>query len=161
MIPRIRGPVLVAVAFGLALVIGFGDYAVGIMYDPRYAEAGWLVPLLGARTWPIMLTDTIAPALLSVGRARPIAVGNSLSFLTLIGGVLVGAHWLGPFGAVVGAMLSSLPYYVVVTCSLRRERLACLGQDFRVTALLVGVAASILTGRLLLDLGLPLPHVWR
>ncbi len=57
-----RRYLLVGLAAGLSLMIGFGDRLVFILYKSNYHEAGWMVPIIGLGIWHTSLYFTAFPA---------------------------------------------------------------------------------------------------
>ncbi|GAB4142644.1 MAG: MOP flippase family protein [Cyanobacteria bacterium J069] len=150
-----RGLVLSAIAIALALLVSTGDIIISIMYDDRYSQAGWMLSILSLGIWPLALTNTIGPVLLALGQSQYSALGNFLSFLFLIIGIPLGAHFAGDFGAVVAVPLSNTLIYFANLYGLWRERLLCLNQDFRTTAIFLGILTLFLAGRVAAGVGLP------
>ena len=153
---RNRKPVLIASALGLTLMVSFGDILISVLYDNRYAEATWMLPILGLGVWPIVLTQTIDPSLFAIGKPRYIAYGCFLSFLFLAIGIPLGFSLIGTVGAVIAVPLSNLPLYGAITYGLWRERLACIGQDIKATALFLVLLTIVLFVRIVLGFGLPI-----
>jgi O-antigen/teichoic acid export membrane protein len=147
-IQRNRTPLLCVIAPSLATVAVFGDYAVHLLFDPRYSDAGWIVPVLAIGVWPLMLAQTLDPALFAVGKPRVIAFACLFSFITVLLGILVGKMWQGPVGAVVGIAMKSVPFYIIANYGLWRERLACLGQDLWATMFFVACLTMVYGCRL-------------
>lgn len=131
---RNRKPILLVVAVGLATLVSFGDLLVSTLYDSRYAAASWMLPMLAAGTWPIMLTQTIDPVLFALGKPRYIAFGTFLSFLCYAIGIPVAYSLYGPVGAITSVAVSNIPPWIVVTYALWREKLSALQQDLLTTA---------------------------
>jgi O-antigen/teichoic acid export membrane protein len=152
---RNRGPILIVLALGLAVLVSFGDLIVSVLYDSRYGAAAWMLTLLALGTWPIMLTQTIDSVLFAIGKPRYIAIGCFLSFLCFAIGIPVGFHLLGPVGAVLGVTVSNIPPWAVVAYALWRERLAVIKQDMITTALFVVAIAVLIAGRMALGFGFP------
>lgn len=152
-----RWLILIIAALGLAVLVSFGDIAVSVLYDKRYADAAWMLPMLALGAWPSILTQTIDPALFAIGNPRYVAYGCFWSAVFLIGGMLIGFKLMGPVGAVIAVSLSNIPPYLVITYGLRLERLACIRQDIKITALLLAVLAILLGGRIAAGIALPLP----
>lgn len=150
-----RGLVLAAISVLLALLISTGDIIISILYDDRYSQAGWMLSVLSLGIWPLALTNTIAPVLLALGQSQYSAIGKFLSFLFLIVGIPLGAHLAGDFGAVVAVPLSSIPIYIANLYGLWKERLLCIGQDFRLTLIFLAVLALFLAGRVTYGADLP------
>ena len=153
---RNRKPVLIASALGLTLMVSFGDILISVLYDNRYAEATWMLPILGLGVWPIVLTQTIDPSLFAIGKPRYVAYGCFLSFLFLAIGIPLGFSLIGTVGAVIAVPLSNLPLYGAITYGLWRERLACIGQDIKATALFLVLLTIVLFVRIVLGFGLPI-----
>jgi O-antigen/teichoic acid export membrane protein len=156
-IQRNRKPLLLAAAFGLAALTGFGDFAVSILYDDRYAAAAWMLPILALGVWPSILTQTVDPALFAIGKPNYVAYGCFWSFLFLAIGLIVGFSVFGQVGAVIAVPLSNIPPYLVITYGLWLEKLACIGQDIKATALFLALLAVVFVGRAAIGIPLPLP----
>ncbi|GAB4461998.1 MAG: MOP flippase family protein [Elainellaceae cyanobacterium] len=150
-----RGLVLAAISVLLALLISTGDIIISIMYDERYSQAGWMLSVLSLGIWPLALTNTIGPVLLALGQSQYSAFGKFLSFLFLISGIPLGAHLAGDFGAVVAVPLSNIPIYVANLYGLSKERLLCIGQDFRLTLVFLAILALFLAGRVISGVNFP------
>ncbi len=158
-IQRSRQPILLATAVGLAVLVGLGDFAVTVLYDNRYANAAWMLPLIALGAWPAILLNTIDTALFALGKPNYVAYGCFFSFLLLAIGIPVGFSLFGDVGAVMAVPLSNVPPYFVIVYGLWRERLACLGQDIKATALLLAVLAVVLIARVSAGLELPFPEI--
>jgi O-antigen/teichoic acid export membrane protein len=150
-----RGLVLAAISVLLALLISTGDIIISIMYDERYSQAGWMLSVLSLGIWPLALTNTIGPVLLALGQSQYSAFGKFLSFLFLILGIPLGAHLAGDFGAVVAVPLSNLPIYIANLYGLWKERLLCIGQDFRLTLVFLAILVLFLAGRVISGVDFP------
>lgn len=160
-IQRSRIWVLLGGAVGMSVIVGFGDYAVHILYDRRYADAAWMMPLLALGTWPNMVVQTLAPALYAAGKPQFVTVGNCVNFVTLTGGIILGTMWREPLlGAVIGITVSSIPSYIIITYGLWRERLSFVSQDLSSTLLFLVSLVIIYGGRLALGFQPPLRTLW-
>lgn len=155
---RNRAPILAALAVGLALMVGFGDIIVNILYTDEYSiDAAWMLPLLALGTWPLMLTQTIEPVLFALGKPYYSAFASFLSFLCFVIGIPLGFQSpLQEVGAVMAVAVSNIPIWIVITVALRREKLSVLTQDIIMTALFTAILAVVLLGRTMLGLGVPL-----
>lgn len=151
-----RKPVLIASALGLAMVVSFGDILISVLYDNRYAQAGWMLPILALGVWPIILTQTIDPALFAIGKPRYVAYGCFLSFLSLAIGIPLGFYLMGPVGAIIAVPFNNLPFYGVIIYGLWRERLNCIRQDIWATALLLALLTVVMFVRVAAGFGLPI-----
>lgn len=115
-----------------------------------------MLPILGLGVWPIVLTQTIDPSLFAIGKPRYVAYGCFLSFLFLAIGIPLGFSLIGTVGAVIAVPLSNLPLYGAITYGLWREKLACIGQDIKATALFLVLLTIVLFVRIVLGFGLPI-----
>ena len=139
----------------LTILTSFGDVIVLRLYDERYAQASWMLPLLALGVWPAVLLRTNSPALLALGKSNYAAFGNLFRFLFMAVGLPLGYYLGDIFGVVVVVTLNDIPSYIVLNYGLEREGLSGLKQDLQATLLLVGSIGSILMGRYLLGLGIP------
>ncbi len=154
-----RRYLLVGLAAGLSLMIGFGDRLVFILYKSNYHEAGWMVPIIGLGIWHTSLYFTAFPALLAVGNARYNPPGSLLAFLTIVVGLPLAFSQFGIVGAMFVIAFYDIPLYAVNMYGLWREGLICLGQDLVATALFLQLLASVLLARYLLGWGLPINQI--
>ncbi|HEY9811875.1 MAG TPA: oligosaccharide flippase family protein [Halomicronema sp.] len=154
-IEKNRSLLLVGMAVILAVVVAFGDLAVSFLYDNRYEDAAWMLPVLALGIWPIVLTQTIDAALFAVGNPRFVALGCFFSFLALAIGIPGGYALWGSLGAVGAVSLSNIPPYMCITYGLWREKLACLWQDLWSTLLFIALLGGVLALRHALGLAFP------
>ena len=110
-----------AAAAGLALVVGLGDLAILLLYDSRYHQAAWMLPLLALSIWPRVMSNTSEAAMVVIGRLQYATVGNILRFVATVVGIYLGYSWAKVPGAVMAIALRDLPYYAVTNYGLHRE----------------------------------------
>ena len=152
-----RQPILIALAVGLTLLVSFGDVAIKILYDDRYIQAAWMLPILALGIWPRVLCNTgIESALFAIGKIQYPAFGQFLRFLWTSIGLWVGFSTAGLLGAIVAVALNDLGFYAAISYGLWREGVNCLVQDFQATVLLLMLITSVLAARYLLGFGLPI-----
>jgi O-antigen/teichoic acid export membrane protein len=144
-----RRLVLFAFAAGLALFACFGDVLIRTLYDLRYWQAAWMLPLLAFGLWPRVLCNTIEPSLFAIGRPKYPALGQISRFVFTLFGILLGFTWFGIVGALAAVALNDAAYYLIINIGLWRQGLSGLKQDFQATALLAGFSALLLWGRAL------------
>ena len=155
-IQKNRMPILIATALSLTALVSFGDIIITVLYDNRYDQAAWMMPILTLGVWPSVLSQTIDPSLFAIGKARYVAYGCFVSFLVLAIGLPLGFSLMGTVGAVIAVPLSNLPPYGIISYGLWREKLACIGQDIKATALFLGLLTIVLMGRVAVGFGLPI-----
>jgi O-antigen/teichoic acid export membrane protein len=151
---------LMAAAAGLALMTGLGDLAIRLLYDARYHQAAWMLPILALSIWPRVICNASESALLAIGRPQYMTVGNVLRFVATVVGIQLGYMWGQIPGAIVAVALRDLPYYVATNFGLYRERLSVARQDALLTGLLVVILGAIVALRLALGFGTPLDTMW-
>lgn len=103
----------------LALIVAGGDFAVQIMYDARYEDAGWMLRMIALA----LLIETCleaGPVLLANGDSRLLtkAVGAQ-SVIQLACMIYGGVHW-GPSGLIWGLVVSRLISYPVSAYCFRK-----------------------------------------
>ncbi|HEY9742826.1 MAG TPA: oligosaccharide flippase family protein [Coleofasciculaceae cyanobacterium] len=153
---RNRRMILLALAVGLTVLVGFGDYLVKFLYDERYSQAAWMLPILALGIWPRMLCNTNEPALMAIGKPQYATIAQVTRVVFTSVGVLLGFHLYKIPGAIIAVALNDLFYYTAVNYGLWREELSGLREDILATGLLVVLLAIVLAGRSALGLGLPI-----
>jgi O-antigen/teichoic acid export membrane protein len=105
---RIRWPLLVAGGWILSGFVAGGTTIVDVLYDERYAAAGWIVQVLSVGSWPCVLYSTYKSALLARGNARIVAAASLAKVVAMVTLIPLGFHLFAFPGAVVGLMASEL-----------------------------------------------------
>lgn len=136
-----RWPLLLAGGWVLSGLVGGGGAAIELLYDERYYGAGFIVQVLSAGSWFLVLESTITDVLLARGQSFWMAAagfGNLVGMMILIplGYVLFGFH-----GAVMGFAGGSFIQYAVSRYAAIRGGLGGVGQDVGLT--LMGALAGI------------------
>lgn len=152
-----RRLILMAATPFLAILVSFGDVLICGLYDERYHDAAWMLPILALGIWPNLLTITMSSSLLAIGKPLYEARGNFFKFCYMVIGLPVGFSLLGVTGAVIMVALNDFPFYAAVSYGLWREQLTVITQDLQATALLIGLITLILIGRELFGFGLTFP----
>jgi O-antigen/teichoic acid export membrane protein len=155
-----RRPLVIGTALGLTGLICFGDLLIQLLYDQRYIQAAWMLPILAIGNWPRMLPMSTAPALIAVGRPLYGAVGYCLKFIYMLVFLPVGFAVMGPLGAVIVIALNDIPFYFAINYGLWREGFSGLIQDLQATGLLLGSVVLVLFLRSRLGFGFPLSQLF-
>lgn len=150
--------------WGLLLLIGlivsslvcFGDLLVLTLYDSRYEQASWMLPILAIGLWPLLLCITTDRFLIAIGKPSYLALGNFLKFLYMVVGIPLGYHSHEILGVIIVIALNDFPYYIAVNYGLWREKLAFFWQDLQATLLLIGIIGVTLFIRMRMGYGLPI-----
>ena len=154
-IVRHRWPLVIALAFLVAVLTAGGDAIVRGLYDQRYRAASWMVPMLALGIWPAALTSSIHPSLAAIGQPRYAAFANFWKAIFTGIGIPVAFALFGVAGAVVVVALNDLPPYVQIGYGLWREGLAAFSQDLKATLLLLLLLALGILIRQTLGFGMP------
>lgn len=152
---RQRWKLHVGIVIIFVILVGFGDTIILFLYDDRYAQAAWMMPLLALGSWFSALFFIANPCLLALGKPVYSAQSRGLRFLVVALGILLGFKVAGIFGAVLVVALGDLPAYLSIQYSLNQEGIGCFRQDLRSTLLLLFVIGLVFLFRLTLGLGLP------
>ena len=154
-----RQYILIPLILGLTVLVSFGDLLILALYDKRYIQAAWMLPILALGTWPTGLFQTLNSCLLAIGKPKYEAYGNFLKCLTICIGLPLGFSLMGIEGCVIVIALDDLPLYGVVAYGLWREGLSSVRQDINATAMLLTVLTVVLMGRFILGFGLPISGI--
>ncbi|HEX3472472.1 MAG TPA: oligosaccharide flippase family protein [Silvibacterium sp.] len=152
---KYRLPVLAVGGLGLIIAICTGDQVVKHIYDHRYHDASWMVPLLAIGLWHTTLYSTISPAILALSKAHYNAAANLVFFIALFTLIPLGYHFYGMPGAVLAVAFGDLPVYFVVLYSAYREKVGTFLQDALMTVAFLLTLAGALALRMALGFGLP------
>lgn len=152
--------VVVVLALGLTVLISFGDILILALYDQRYTQAAWMLPILALGVWSNVLFQTLGiPLLLAVGKPLYAAYGNFLRLLFISIGIPLGFSLKGVVGVAIVVALAELPLYGAVTYGLWREEMSAVAQDIKATALFLVLLTFMLMGRFVLGFGLPISGI--
>ncbi len=151
-----RWLILIGQAIAVTLLVSFGDYIIKLLYDARYVQATWILPILALGLWPLMLSITSDKTLLAIGSPNYAAWGNLLKFIYMAIALPIGFHFYSVFGAVVVIAFNDLPFYVLTSYGLYQEKLSVLKQDLAATLILLSAIAIVVAVRYNLGFGLPI-----
>lgn len=135
---------LLAMTVALALL---GPALVGVLYDPRYAQAGGIVTLVAVAQAPALLILTCDQAALAARDSRRFFWLTLARALLVTGGLVLGWQVGGLAGAVAGQGIGNLLAYPVLVWLLRPHGAWDPGLDA------VYALAALLAGGLALWLG--------
>jgi O-antigen/teichoic acid export membrane protein len=109
---------------GMALAALFlaGPWLIGLLYDQRYAAAGWMVQVLAVGVWFQLMQATSGALLLALGEARWVAAANGAKAALLIPAVVAGHTLWGVGGALGGLVAVEVVKYVVTAAAVHGQR---------------------------------------
>lgn len=140
---RLRLPLLAGGAALASMLLAAGRPAVALLYDSRYAEAGWIVQVLASGVWFQILESASGAALLAQGRVTWHAGASAAKLLALVVLIPVGFRLDGFRGAVFAIALSDGLRYVVSALGVRLRGIPFVCNDGLLT---VGVVATSALG---------------
>lgn len=133
-------PLRLRLLLACAVCIGFGisvaDFAVWLIYDQRYHDAGWILPILLLGVWFSVLCTISEYSLLGLGRPLYGAAGNLAKLLFMVVAIPLGLQFYGIAGAILMIAASEISRYIPILFGQYRARIAFLRQDMATTALL-------------------------
>ena len=147
---------LIGCAVVLAALVTVGDLVIGTLYDERYTQATWMMPILSAGIWFSLLFYTISPALLAIGKPLYLAQSNLARFVMIGLGLPLAYYSFGLIGAIIVIAVGDLPLYFVNLYGLWHEKLSCIAQDIQTTILYLAILALFLYIRYSLGFGFPI-----
>ena len=139
---RVRLPLVVGGALLVTGVIASGPFLVRVLYDSRYADAGWILQYLGAMSWFQILESVNGSALLAKGRSDWTAAGNAAKLAGMCTFIPLGFALRGFPGALAGIVVSELLRYAASAVGLARLGISVVSRDAIFTAG-VGVVAGV------------------
>lgn len=160
-IRRNRDPILLLSAVGVTLLATTGDLLIRWLYDDRYQEAAWMLPILAVGIWANVLSQTIDSALFSIGKPSYIGIANLVRCIFIVVSLPLGFYWLGVPGAVIAIALNDVPFYIGVVYGLIREKLYVPLQDTMATLFMMVCLGLAVLVRFSLGFGLPIDDLFR
>jgi O-antigen/teichoic acid export membrane protein len=139
---RYRFYALLVGAILLSIMAIWGNLLILKLYDRRYHDAAWMIPILTLGLWHTLLYQTTAPVLFSLGKAQYSAFGNAAYCAAVFAGIPIAFHFFGMFGAVIAIAAGDFPLYVVTQFGATREGVRPLGQDLQLTAIFLTILLS-------------------
>ena len=139
---RYRFYALLAGAILLSIMAIWGNLLILKLYDRRYHDAAWMIPILTLGLWHTLLYQTTAPVLFSLGKAQYSAFGNAAYCAAVFAGIPIAFHFFGMFGAVIAVAAGDFPLYVVTQFGATREGVRPLGQDLQLTGIFLTILLS-------------------
>jgi O-antigen/teichoic acid export membrane protein len=147
---RAQRTILTAGGVLVAAGAAAGPAGIAFLYDARYQEAGWMIPLLAAGAWWRVLAIPKGSLLLALGAGRAVALGNGAKTVVLLAAMPAGFALGGVPGAIGGLVLADLARYVAMSVATSGRGAGGIGRELGATAaVLASGAAGLLAARLL------------
>jgi O-antigen/teichoic acid export membrane protein len=120
---RMRCLVVLPTVLASLLLALFGDRLIHFLYDSRYQDAGLIVRILGAGAVGAAVSASSGPALFAIGNSFLNMVLEGARVTLLIAGMMVGHHFFGARGLVIGVASVGPLIYPFWAVALRRKGL--------------------------------------
>ena len=134
---KARTPWLLLGGWSTACLMSGGPTLIRLLYDARATSAGWIIQVLAAAAWLMLLESANATSLLALGEPMRLAADNAAKLVGMIVFIPLGYARLGFPGAVAGFAASDLLRYATSVYGARRHKVACLGQDVWMSVLVI------------------------
>jgi O-antigen/teichoic acid export membrane protein len=155
-----RFKLLLLMAVGVALGVVMADAAVGIIYDARYIEAGWMLALLLIGTWFAILDTVNEYTMLGLGKPAYGVTGNIVKLLTLVALTPIAIYYFGLPGAVLAIIVGEILRYFPVLRGQVLEDMSFALQDLLLHLIFFMLLALFLFVRFELGYGTPFEAIW-
>ena len=152
---RYRRVVLIAAAVGLTLVVTTGDIIMWHIYDVRFHQATWIVPILALGLWHTILYSTTNPCLYAVDKRQYAVFGYLATAIVMLTMIPLAFYKWGVVGAVIVVAFSDLPVYLINSYGMFKEGGLSVVQDGLLTVLFLGLLGA--GAFLRVKFGFPLP----
>ncbi len=139
---RVRMPLLLGGAAIVSGLVACGPFLIRVLYDSRYARAGWILQYLSVVAWFQVLECTNGAALLARGRVGWVAAGNAAKLAGMLALLPLGFHLGGFRGALGGLILSEALRYLTSARGAAAIGLGRLGRDAALTLATAAVTAA-------------------
>jgi O-antigen/teichoic acid export membrane protein len=136
-----RRPWLILAGCATTCLVSGGPTLIHLLYTAKAEQAGWIIQILAAGVWLLSLESANSTALLALGQSKWLAAGNAAKLIGMVLLIPVGYAGFGFPGAVSALAGTELLHYGATAFGARRRRVACLGQDLRLTGLLLATTA--------------------
>lgn len=140
---RGRRTLLLVAALTLGTFMAFADVIVGLLYDPRYSEAGSILPILCIGVWFGVLTSTNDSILMGLSRPAYPALSNAAKLVAYVVGAPLAFHFYGFMAAVAVIAGGEIVKYVTLWALSHKEHLR-FGRDDLALTLAFGLTALLI-----------------
>jgi O-antigen/teichoic acid export membrane protein len=123
--------------------LSLSEIIVRLLYDARYAEAGWILPLLCVGVWFGILTSTNDSILMGLARPAYPALSNAAKLITYLIGVPLAFYLYGFVAAVAVISAGEIVKYVALWLLSHKEHLQFGRDDAALTIAFMGTAFVI------------------
>jgi O-antigen/teichoic acid export membrane protein len=134
----------------IAIIMILGSRIVGVLYDQRYHDAGWMLQVLSVRLLLVATLSNSESCLIALGHPKYSFIQNFCRTVAMCAAIPIGWSLYGIKGVIWAVALSEIPPLVVIWTGLIRHRLFSVAAESR--SLLFVALGSLL--------GLAVLQVW-
>ena len=134
----------------IAAMMILGNRIVGLLYDQRYHDAGWMLQVLSVRLIIVAIVSQSESCMVALGHPKYSFAENLCRTLAIFVAIPVGWSVSGIEGVIWAVALSEVPPLMVIWFGLIRHRLFSVAAEFR-SVLFAGLGALV---------GLGILHFW-
>lgn len=124
--------------WGLILL---GPEIIGVLYDHRYDQAGWMLQFLGVGAILQCLFVPMETVLMASGNSFGHMTMQGVKLVSLVGCMAVGGHYYGSTGIIIGFVAANALHYPALAAMVAPRRAWFPAFDFGVVALSAGALA--------------------
>jgi O-antigen/teichoic acid export membrane protein len=135
----------------IAAMMILGNRIVGLLYDQRYHDAGWMLQVLSVRLIIVAIVSHGESCLVALGHPKYSFAENLCRTLAIFVAIPIGWSLAGIKGVIWVVALSEIPPLIVIWIGLIRHRVFSVSAELR-SLLFVGLGALV---------GLGILHFWR
>jgi len=114
----------------LALLGGYSELLIRLLYDARYADAAWMLFILCLGRMLKLIVNPTANATFAMGKPQLNAFASVAEAVTLIASLLVGYQLAGSRGAIIAASFAALAPTLILWAWAASNGLSTLKLDF-------------------------------
>lgn len=155
----IRFKLLLVAAICVAGGVSVSDIAVKLIYDARYQDASWMLPLLLFGVWLAILCALNEYAMLGLGKPSYNVFGSGLKLAYYVTILPLAYRSLGILGAILAIAFSEIGRYLAIAVGQRRERFSFFWQDAAATIFFVVLVVTMSWLRSVAGLGTAFENV--
>jgi O-antigen/teichoic acid export membrane protein len=142
-------------ALGMAILLGWSDWAIRILYGAAFAQGGWMLFLLLWGTWAAFLSGLNEAAVMGKGKPHVVSMINVARIVGMLAALPLGFALGGLPGAILALSVVETSRYLLIAAAQWYLGASFLRQDALGTGVMIAVAAAFVAARAYLGLGMP------
>lgn len=126
----------------IAVIMVLGSRIIGVLYDPRYHDAGWMLQVLCVRLLLVSTLSNSESCLIALGYPKYSFIQNACRTVAMFIAIPVGWSLWGIKGVIWAVTLSEIPPLAVMWFGLIRHRMFSVAAESR-SLLFVGIGSLL------------------